>query len=167
MSTAAEGHLGIAVVDDDDTFCEYACALISSQSSYVPYRAASRDELFGILNTQHIDCILLDYDLGAETGLSLKKTMDYFFREAPPIVMITGNLHASTAMEALSLGISEYIRKIEMNAAALISAISKAITETQRTQNVESILLTEAVDPLTGLLIQELFFTPYSAKFAE
>ena len=169
MSSLPEDHFKIAVVDDDEIFRDYACALVSSNSGYVPYPAASGEELFGILNQQHIDCILLDYDLGGDTGLSVKRKLNYFFGETPPTVMITGDVHVSTAIEALSLGVVDCISKREIDPTALMSTITTVINNTQLRQNSkpDPMFLTEAADPRTGLTTNEVFFIPSAVKYSD
>ena len=74
MNSLAEENLGVAVVDDDPIYRELICATVGKKSKFVIFEASSGKELFDILATQRIDCIVLDYDLGEESGLGTHRS---------------------------------------------------------------------------------------------
>lgn len=127
MTSATQEHLGIAIVDDDAVFREVTCAMLSSGSAFVPFPAASSDDLFAVLSQQRIDCIVLDYHLGDSNGLSIKNQVDHLFPEPPPIVMLTGDGRESTVIKAFRMGVNDYLPKHNLQPKSLVSTIARVV----------------------------------------
>lgn len=155
MDSITEEQFEIAIVDDDPIFLDLTCALLSSRPNYRPLPAASGKELFAILNSRRVDCILMDYNLTGETGLDVKRRLDQLLKKAAPVIMLTGSGQEKTAIEAFRMGVSDYIPKIGMTPDALFSTVSKVIAGERQTSNAkaEHGRLAEATktDPVTGL----------------
>ncbi|MEX2278111.1 MAG: response regulator, partial [Cucumibacter sp.] len=67
----ADRQITVAVVDDDPLFLEYLVARMSGEREINLVTAKTGDELFDVLRQRPVDCLVLDYDLGEETGLAL------------------------------------------------------------------------------------------------
>ena len=120
MSTIEEEHLGVVIVDDDATFRDIICATLKTRSRFVVFEAKSGDELVALLEQQSIDCIVLDYDLGLETGLTVKQRIEDSSSERVPIVMLTGDGRESTAIRAFRMGVADYLPKRGLEAEHLV-----------------------------------------------
>ena len=133
MNSIVEEHLGVAVVDDDRTYRELTCALLSAKTPFMPFPVASGEGLFDLLSRQKIDCIVLDYNMGDDTGLSIKSRLDQQRTDAPPIIMLTGDGRESTAIKAFRMGVNDYLPKSNLQAKALVSTIVNVVShERQR-----------------------------------
>ena len=129
MATLSHESLAIAVVDDDDVYRSLVSALISKSSKFVIFEASSGDELHRILDSQKIDCIILDYNLGTESGFAIRDRLPDRYQVVPPIVMLTGDGRESTVIKALRLGFNDYLAKRDLTADALISAITRVVQQ--------------------------------------
>lgn len=155
MISCLQEHLGVAVVDDDDIFRDLTCELLSARTRFTPFPAASGDELINLLSHQRIDCIVLDYNLGDDTGFALKVKLDERFKDVPPIIMLTGDGRESTAIKAFRMGVSDYLPKPSLQPRALAAAIAKVVADDRERQSVRAehrrLVEAAALDLLTGL----------------
>src|ERR1700730_2653988 len=85
----------LCIVDDDDVYRQYLAALLKANNCQV-LEASCGHELIGILETNQVDCVILDYNLVAENGLSVHQQIKDRFRDVPPIVMLTGEASERT-----------------------------------------------------------------------
>ncbi|CCD85337.1 putative sensor histidine kinase [Bradyrhizobium sp. ORS 285] len=114
-------NLKIAVVDDDDVFRSLVSSLLSKDTGFQIFEAASGQELDQIFSRADIDCVMLDYNLGNENGFSIKERMERLIPAVPPVVMLTGDGRESTVIMALRMGMDDYLPKLDLKAATLIS----------------------------------------------
>ncbi|MGF6310916.1 diguanylate cyclase (GGDEF)-like protein [Bradyrhizobium sp. i1.8.4] len=156
MSTPSHEHLGIALVDDDDVYRSYLSALVSKNTSFAVFEASSGEELCRILDSQRIDCIILDYNLGTESGFAVRDRLGERYHAVPPIVMLTGDGRESTVIKALRLGFNDYLAKRELTPGALISAIGRVVQRDRDEQRAkaehERLANMSGVDLVTGLI---------------
>lgn len=155
MSSVINEHLGVAVLDDDAGFLELTCALLSAKTPFIPFPAASGDELIAILSEQHIDCIVLDYNLGDDTGFAIKAKLDANFAQLPPIIMLTGDGRESTAIKAFRMGVNDYLPKLSLQPQSLASTIAKVVADERARQSTKAehkrLAEAAAIDLVTGL----------------
>ncbi len=155
MSTIAEEHLGVAVVDDDLIFREIVCATLRKTTPFVIFEAGSGDELVDLVNRQSIDCIVLDYDLGTETGLAVKGRIEESRPDRVPIVMLTGDGRESTAIRAFRMGIADYIPKRGLQSEHLVRTVLEVVgrCRSERSEEAERrrLLAASSIDAATGL----------------
>ena len=149
----------IAVLDDDRTFRMIVSALLSQQPNMTISAVGTSTDLQSILSEEHIDCLLLDYDLGTENGFNVRQQLIEHFGRLPPIVMLTGDERQSTAIKALRVGVDDFLPKRGLSTATLLSSITAARTKHAATSLLKSELrrLSEAsnVDLATGLATSE------------
>ncbi len=155
MSSLATEHLGVAVVDDDPVFRSLLCAMVQKRSNFVLYEAGSGDELFQVLANQRVDCVLLDYELGSDTGLAVKQRMDEMGAAHPPTIMLTGNGRESTAIRAFRMGVEDYIPKTNLRPESVVASVIKAVERDRREALVKAehqrLVAAAAIDIVTGL----------------
>lgn len=97
------------VVDDDKTFRDAACLLIEQEGHYAQ-PAGSGAATLANLKEEDFDAILLDVNLGEESGLEL---LSQVLRHQPnlPVVMLTAQGNVSMAVEAMRRGALDFLEK--------------------------------------------------------
>jgi diguanylate cyclase (GGDEF)-like protein len=80
-----------------------------------------------ILDNNPIDCILLDYNMGVESGLSIGELIKTKYSDPPPIVMLTGEAKERTIVKAFRGGFSDFVSKQNLDLDDLFGAISSAV----------------------------------------
>ena len=104
----SEPRASILVVDDEKEVRRFIAQALSKERFSV-FEASSKDELFAILNKQHIELITLDLNLGADNGLELARECRII--RNIPIIMITGRDTPSDRVLGLEYGADDYIIK--------------------------------------------------------
>ena len=61
----------LIIVDDDSLYCDFISASLSSKCNMQMFGAHDSGSMINILENNSIDCIIIDYDLGVENGLSI------------------------------------------------------------------------------------------------
>jgi diguanylate cyclase (GGDEF)-like protein len=120
-------ELVLAIVDDDELCRQQIAELLTQADRVHVLQAASGDALLALLASHTVDCIVLDYDLGGETGLAVGEAIKRKYDDPPPIVMLTGAGGERTAVKAFRSGFADYVTKRNLNSSELIGAIRTAI----------------------------------------
>lgn len=81
-----------------------------------------------ILDTRSIDCIVSGYELPGKTGVEFLQTVRNNY-SALPFVLYTDTGDEAVASEAISAGVTDYIRAGTENDAELIDSVLEAVTE--------------------------------------
>ena len=124
----------IAVVDDDRTFATYLRAFLALREyDSTPYSRG--DELLAAVTHGHPpDIVLLDVMMPGINGLDTLRAL----KSAKPelqVIMLSGREHASTIVEAVRLGATDYLVKPDdpdaLGEVALEAAIKSAIEKTR------------------------------------
>ena len=157
LSMALEGteNLLLVVVDDDILYREYVAHLLSRAGALRVMEAADGPTLLDILDKNAVDCIVLDYNLGAETGLSIGELVRKKYSDPPPIVMLTGEGGERTAVKAFRGGFSDYVTKRNFKPEELIAAIRGAVDRKAKarleSEDRERLARLSGLDAATGL----------------
>lgn len=103
----------ILVVDDDEVdrrICRRAFARLEPRPGFVDAETAG--EALQRIETERIDCVLLDYRLPDMDGLDLLvRLADRSIEERMAVVMLTGADDVAVAVEAMRRGASDYLVK--------------------------------------------------------
>src|SRR5262249_55870574 len=126
LTATASGNPVICIVDDDDLYRQYLAALLKTNDCIV-LEACRGADLIALMETNEIDCVLLDYNLVTENGLSVFQQIKDRFRNAPPILMLTVETNERTIIKAFRGGISDYILKRDLRPDELFGAIVSAM----------------------------------------
>jgi signal transduction histidine kinase len=121
----------LLIIDDDQIDRQSYLRFLSGDktNSYIVIEASSALEGAQLLAEGPYDCVVLDYRLPGTNGLSLLQS----FREsgggtpASPVVMMTGQGNESVAVEAMKLGIADYLIKDGLTAEGFRRAIKNAV----------------------------------------
>ena len=97
------------VIDDDKTFRDATCLLIDSDGHYAG-SACSGELGLTELREGKYDAVLLDLNLGAESGLDI---LDRLLKRRPnlPVVMLTAQGSVKNAVEAMRRGAVDFLEK--------------------------------------------------------
>lgn len=145
----------VAVVEDDPIFVDHVSSLLQHYADVRAVGVRNGDELLACMDELDFSFILIDYDLGGETG-SLGQASKAVRLNAPPIVMLTGAGSERTATKAFRIGFSDYVSKRNLDPRELLSAVGTAVSHAEeqaklREEN-KRLRLLERVDSLTGLV---------------
>src|SRR5215510_14591119 len=97
------------VVDDDKTFRDATCFLIDDEGHYAE-GASTGAQALTTLKEEKFDAILLDVNLGQESGLDVL-TEILKIRPHLPVVMFTAQGNVKTAVEAMRRGAVDFLEK--------------------------------------------------------
>jgi len=119
----------ILLIDDSDDDRDHYKRLLAPNSRHNNYQileADSGDEGLKQLQSQSVDCVLLDYSLPGQDGLvvlqKIKQKMPY-----AAIVMLTGEGNEVIAVESMKAGAQDYLVKNKIGKAALVRAVTNAM----------------------------------------
>jgi diguanylate cyclase (GGDEF)-like protein/PAS domain S-box-containing protein len=129
MSTGPEPLRVLLVEDDEDDFLITREMLGAGDRVrfHLDWCATYEQALAAILDQRH-DIYLVDYHLGGRTGLELVRE-GFATRPVAPVIMLTGESAYEIDLEASALGVTDYLIKGELNAAALERSIRYAISQ--------------------------------------
>jgi diguanylate cyclase (GGDEF)-like protein/PAS domain S-box-containing protein len=129
MTPAADVPIRVLLVEDDEDDYLITRELLSSQSRArfeIEWRA-DFDEALAVIRERRHDVYLVDYRLGARTGLELVRS-GFASRPRAPVLMLTGELDYEIDLEATSLGVTDYLVKQELSVASLERSIRYALS---------------------------------------
>jgi diguanylate cyclase (GGDEF)-like protein len=156
-SISLDGKL-VCVVDDDDIYRQYIVALLSEQKVQT-IAVSDGDQLIDLLGRRSVDCILLDYGLASESGLTLHEQLRDRFNSIPPVIMLTAEDNQRTIIKAFRTGISDYVLKRGLRSDELISAIRSSVGRRQEAkhaeENISRLKRHSMLDEVTGLYRRE------------
>jgi DNA-binding response OmpR family regulator len=118
--------LRVVLVDDDSVCRDYVARLLEA-AGVRAFQAGNGAELLALLSHQEIDCIVLDYDLGGESGLGINQQLKEALQDPPPVIMLTGKGRDSTIIEAFRGGMSDYLSKHDLTRDELLRAVRDAV----------------------------------------
>lgn len=151
----ADRQITVAVVDDDPLFLEYLVARMSGEREINLFTARTGDELFDVLRQRPVDCLVLDYDLGEETGLALAARVKRDIPDPPPVVMAASTGSERTAIKDFRGGFSDYVAKQNLAVSELLNAVREAVARHRRertaTADIERARRESKFDAITGL----------------
>lgn len=141
----AKGEIKVLHVDDEPQFLELVRRYFESLDGGLTVKGVTNpDRALKILEEGGVDCILSDYKLSSMDGLKLFKRVRKR-HEHLPFILLTGKGSEEIASEAISMGVTDYIRKAssmenyELLANRIRNAVSRAESKRQREQTLERI----------------------------
>jgi DNA-binding NtrC family response regulator len=124
----------ILLVDDDQDF-QWAMGNVLQAAGYGVTYAKNGDEAFDVLEKHLPDLVLLDYRMPGRDGLQVAHELKERI-PAIPILMITAYAEIKSAVEAIKMGICDYVTKpIDNN--YLLFSIQRALEKQDLVQEVE------------------------------
>jgi signal transduction histidine kinase/HPt (histidine-containing phosphotransfer) domain-containing protein len=140
MMTHADRCYRLLIVDDDETDRRLYGWLLSraAPGAFEIHQAADGASGILALKTQNFDCVLLDFSLPDMTGLEFLTDAVIDGELATAVVLITGHGNEAIAVEAMKLGVQDYLVKDHVNEGRLWRAIARAVSQTELRQRLAS-----------------------------
>ncbi|MEX0852326.1 MAG: diguanylate cyclase, partial [Bauldia sp.] len=117
--------------------------------------ARTGEALMEKLSGAAFDCVVVDQNLGRQSSLMLNETIAARYSNPPPMIMLTREIDAHTAIAAFRNGISDCVSRDHDYAKELIQAIRRSVRRHRKAQflfdEVESLSRMAKYDRLTGL----------------
>lgn len=143
-------------VDDDPLFLEVLSnALASDDDRYIVETASSATDGLDYLAETDTDCIVSEYGIAGMNGLEFLKTVR---RDRPdlPFILCTATGSEAVASEAISAGVTDYLRKqsVTEQPERLTRHVRTAVTQrsTDRIDHGERLLIERGLDALEDLV---------------
>lgn len=148
----------VCVVDDDE-LVRKAMSFKLREFGVVALEAATGSDLLTTLEREHVDCILLDYNLATENGLFVQDQLRQRFVEVPPVIMLSASDNQRTIIKAFRTGVYDYLIKKNLGSEELMQSLMSAIQRRAATVSskaeVERLRSQSNVDETTGLFRQD------------
>jgi two-component system cell cycle sensor histidine kinase/response regulator CckA len=133
--------LKILIIDDDPVDCLIfkQCLEAARPGAFVYSEAASGRHGISLLDTFKPDCVLLDFHLPDLDGLQMIRTLQQRNNTLPcAVVMLTGTGSEQIAVEAMKLGVMDYLAKGPESAQALSRTVASAVQRFRLQQQIEN-----------------------------
>lgn len=119
---ASSGMLRVLIVDDEDSFRLSIEMALKMSDKFSVRSCGSGEVAMELLKTEQFDAILLDNKMEDMSGLEVLQWMHEQDIQTPTI-MITGAGSETIAVEAMKLGVYDYLRKDQLDIDQLRHAI--------------------------------------------
>src|SRR5215831_15957027 len=117
---ATSAPIAVAIVEDNDGdfFLAKRALENTPHQTFEITRADSYDSALSLLKSRPFDVALIDYQLGAESGLDLVRALGG--RNSPtPLVMLSGIASHQVDLEAMEAGAMDFLEKADLTPALL------------------------------------------------
>jgi len=137
MITATEALDILLIEDDEDDYIITRSLLAKAKSIDAELDwAKSYDEGLDAVLTNAYDACLVDYRLGARTGLELLDEVNERGGVRTPIILLTGQGDLEVDLHAMQAGASDYLSKEQIDAPLLERSIRYAVERTEAEQRI-------------------------------
>ena len=132
MVTPPTDRVRVLLVEDDEDDYLITRELLAGQprAQFAVDWSSDYAHALETINTQSHDAYLIDYRLGAHTGLELVRNA-FGSRAFAPVIMLTGQADYEIDLEATALGVTDYLTKQDLTATVLERSIRYAISHQQ------------------------------------
>ena len=108
-------EIRVLVVDDDNTACEGACALLEDIGMRANFEMSGPAGIQAVIDADASDdpfkAVILDWRMPGMSGLEVAKEIRERVRNAPPIIILSGYDWSMIEQEAREIGIDAFISK--------------------------------------------------------
>ena len=109
--SAEPAAMTVLHVDDDEDFIALTAELLGRQSDRITVISATEaSEALDLLEREDVDCVVSDYEMSETDGLELLAAVRERHGELP-FILFTGRGSEEIASEAISVGVTDYLRK--------------------------------------------------------
>ncbi|MFH0990020.1 MAG: response regulator [bacterium] len=106
--------LNVLIVDDEDAFRLSIEMALKITKEFITHSVDCGESAIAELKKEQFDVILLDYMMPDMSGIEVLRWLQEQLIQTP-VIMITGAGSEAVAMEALKLGVYDYIRKDQLD----------------------------------------------------
>lgn len=119
----------VLLVDDEERVVSLAADVLEDRGGFVVHTETSAEAALDRLDSTSVDCVVSDYRMPGTDGLALLETIRDRFPELP-FILSTGKGSEEAASEAISMGVTDYLRKGGIDRyAVLANRIENAVTK--------------------------------------
>jgi two-component system response regulator DegU len=118
----------ILVVDDDNRVLK-SMRMWFSNEGFQPFTALNGNEALKVVIDQNVDVALVDFRIGREDGVTVAKQLKEVDNDLK-IIILTGFPSYETAVQAMKVGVFDYLSKGTSNK-KILGTIKKAMSERQ------------------------------------
>jgi two-component system cell cycle response regulator len=155
MDQTFPSTIRVVIIDDDDVYCDYLKSLLDKIGTFEVSYANDSTSAMAFLANNTVDCVIMDYDLGTENGISIGQLINTKYSDPPPIVMLSGHAKERVIVMAFRGGFSDVVMKKGLTPDELIGAVRGAVDRKlrDRAERSERVRLARlsSFDGLTGL----------------
>ena len=101
----------VLILDDEKMVCNSLKRILESDERKI-FMANQAETAFKILESNPIDLLLLDYQLGEKDGLEILKEIKAIYNDIE-VIMVTAYGNIEVAVEAMKSGAFDFIQKKE------------------------------------------------------
>ncbi|SBS34088.1 Phytochrome-like protein cph2 [Marinomonas spartinae] len=146
--------LRLLIVDDDDVDRERLRRMLAkSDIQTLVSEASSLEDSMNFLKGGEFDCVIVDYRLGINSGLTLLNSIRTTLENRCAVIMVTGLGDEEVAAEAMRLGASDYLLKSQLQSPQLIRAVISSVHRAELEKKLHDMA---HYDSLTGLASRPL-----------
>jgi CheY-like chemotaxis protein len=160
-SNSTSNPVRILMVDDDVAFSRVVRAILQlyrQRTFIITWKESVESALLEIEQNQEIDLILTDYYFPTSNGLEFCLQLDQMGRSIP-IIFLTGARDFKLAVEAMKLGVEDYLLKEELDQAYLPRTILNILDRVLLRKHKLSIEKRMAMAESRAQVIRELVVT--------
>jgi diguanylate cyclase (GGDEF)-like protein/PAS domain S-box-containing protein len=169
MAREAAGPVRVVLVEDDEDDYVVTRDMLAGQDRmrFTVDWCADYERGLARIREQRDDVYLIDYRLGARTGLDLVRE-GFASRPHAPVIVLTGQSDYQTDLEATALGVTDYLVKQELTATALERSIRyalshhKAVDDLSQSEQRYALAVRAASDGIWDwdLTTEQIYFSP-------
>ena len=130
-----EAPIRVLHVDDEPGFAEMVSTFVEREDErFKMETATSASEGLDLLDRDDFDCVVSDYDMPGQSGIDFLRTVRSMDAEIP-FILFTGKGSEEIASDAISAGVTDYLRKESgTDQYALLATQIRNATEQARTE---------------------------------
>lgn len=145
----------IIVADHDGANRKTICRMLAVDRTFAVEEAATEDGLMALLADGDVSCVIVDRNLGAQSGFAVNDRVRAKYPDLPVVIMIAEGGSEGAAIKAFRCGFSDYLKKQTLTPRQLIDAVLRAVRRRraevlQRTE-LEYLAKLARLDRVTGL----------------
>lgn len=110
-TTAAGETISVLVVDDQRQYVDVVSQHLELEEDMTAHTAVDPETALEELADHEIDCVISDYRMGRMDGIELMRAVRDQAGEDLPFILATGAGSEDVASEAISAGVTDYVRK--------------------------------------------------------
>jgi FixJ family two-component response regulator len=151
----------ILLVDDDATFARVVCAILQvfrQHTFTIIWKDSVESALIEIAQNQEIDVILTDYYFPTSNGLEFCLQLDQIGRSIP-IIFLTGARDFKLAVEAMKLGVEDFLIKDDLDQTQLPRTIISILDRVRLRKHKQAVEKRLAMAENRSQAIRELVVT--------
>lgn len=141
MSTSSTKPINVLLVDDDRGFVkivQHHLQKFQDQEFKLTWKESVEDALAEVKNSPAIDIIITDYQLPGATGLDFCLQLNQMNCEIP-IIFITSTRDFKLAVEAMKLGVEDFLVKDDLTESLLPKTILNVVERVERRKQIHAV----------------------------